>query len=228
MKRLICYVLSLVSLTVVSCFSHSAKAQLNVNIVYDEPVNGYQVSGEFYPFGDYTETGQVKLDFIPLNGGPKLSFSNVGQEHPDYPLKFTGKNICAYVFAEDFSGFHDGDTLHFHYPPSQRLWADSPLLYDAEFQFFDVDFDGKDEFLLNDYYQGKCGNFYTVYEITPKGFVLREGELFDWITNLTVFDSAEKRIDTFVGDEDERRSYYFSSDGEVISSLTRNEETYGL
>ncbi len=179
-------------------------------LIYDEPVSGYYVSGTFYPFEPTTETGQVELRFVPVNGGKTLVFSNVDcheEDNPEVPLKFTGKNINDYVFSEGFSGFHDGDTLICHYYNTKHPEFDSPLSYEAEFVFFDVDFDGEDELLINDYYRGQCGNFYTVYEITPEGLVIKNEYPFDSITNETEFYPERKQVCIRV-DEDSLESVY--------------------
>ena len=179
-----------VLIIIVSCGTSSKNGETAIVLLYEEPISGYRVSGLFYPFSVSSETGQVELTFIPTNGGNPLLFSNVGRfedSNLDSPSKFTGKNICDYVFGERFDGYHNGDTLICHYFDNPHPGFDSPLYYDAEFQFFDVDFDGEKEFLINDYYRGKCGNQYTVYEIGPDGFVLKDDYPFNIITNETKF-----------------------------------------
>ena len=183
--------------TLITCSGNRQKGETSIILIYDEPVSGYNVSGVFYPFSSTAETGQVELCFVPIDGGDTLYFSNVGcfeEDNPDYPLKFTGKNIYDYVFNEGFSGFHDGDTLVCHYYDTKHPVFDSPLYNDAEFQFFDVDFDGKDEFIINDYSQCKDGNNYTVYEISGNGFVQKDDYPFNCLTNETVFLPETKQI----------------------------------
>lgn len=107
----------------------------------------------------------------------------------------------------------------------QRDGYDSPLLYDAEFQFFDVDFDGKDELLINDYYQGRCGNYYTVYEISAEGLILKDGKPFDVITNLTKFYPNERKIVNYLYDDsDDLYGYIISADGQRVLK-TQKEST---
>ena len=183
---------------VISCGSNEKEPLLKVTLVYDGLVNEYHVAGDFYPFTPTSETGQVELRLAPVYGGNTLFFSNVNcfeKGNPEYPLKFTGRNIADYVFSESFSGFHNGDTLICHYYDTKCPSFDSPLFYDAEFLFFDVDFDGEDEFLINDYYRGQCGNHYTVYEISGNGFVLKDEYPFNYLTNETVFYPERKQID---------------------------------
>ena len=47
----------------------------------------------------------------------------------------------------------------------ENYWPTSPLYYDAPCQFFDVDFDGKKDLLINDFYDDQAGNDYQVYYI---------------------------------------------------------------
>ena len=179
----------------VGCQKKNTKT--SIVLVYDEPINGYNVSGRFYPFGSSTETGQVELRFAPVNGGEALVFSNVDcfeEDNPEHPMKYTDNNIYDYVFSEGFAGFHDGESLICHYSDAKHPNFGSPLNYDAGFQFFDVDFDGEDEFLINDYYRGRCGNHYTVYEITSEGFVLKNDYPFNSITNETQFYPEKKQV----------------------------------
>lgn len=205
-----------------SCGSNIGKSNhpLTVHIKYDKPINGYQVDGEFYPFGAQSETGQVELRFTSLTGGQDFVYTNVGQSevgYPENPAKFTGFNIYEYIFADENARFHDGDSLTFHYNTDPGILEDSPLYYYAEFQFFDVDFDGVDEFLVNDYYRGRGGNNYTVYEIGPDGLELKSFTPFDIITNSTKFDAERKVIIDEVNDGvffSESTEYKIALDGD--------------
>lgn len=200
---------------------------LHIYMVYEEPVNGYYVTGEFYPFDETSETGQVELYFNPVDGGKPLVLSNVGQfekDYPDNPLKFTGKNILDYCLSEGFDGYHSGDTLHCRYYDTNEYYQESPLFYDAEFQFFDVDLDGKEELLINDYDKSRTGNHYSVYEVTTDGFVLREEEPFAEIDNTTRFIPESRQIVTYNPDgafSTAVNTYSFSEAGEVINKAVQ-------
>lgn len=185
------------------CDNAQSGHPITVHIKYDKPVNSYIVTGEFYPFEAQSETGQVTLRFTSSVGGQDFIYSNVGKTEDncsEYPAKFTSYNICEYIFADENTRFQDGDTLVFHYNTNTGVLKDSPLLYYAEFQFFDVDFDGEEEFLVSDYYRGKGGNNYEVYEITKKGLRKKVFEPFDRITNATVFDFGQKVITDVIQD----------------------------
>ena len=210
-----------------SCGHQPDNLPIKTYIIYDEPVKGYRVTGVFYPFGTDSETGQIELRFKPVKGGQTLVFSNVGQheeEYPDRPMKFSGKNIFDMVFDENgyadktFEGFKNGETYHWHYHGTQNeYWAHSPLLYNAEFQFYDVDFDGEDELLINSYDQRQTGNYYNVYEITSKGLVLKKEKPFDDINNDTEFHPETRTIvnwsSFYYG---EKIGFTISKDGERV------------
>ena len=221
-KYMATYSFALLILLLSSCSSNNCNSPhpLTVHIKYDEPINCYQVEGEFSPFNAQSETGQVELRFKSLTGGQDFVYTNVGKTevgYPDNPSKFTGYNIYEYIFADENFRFHDGDTLTFHYNTEPGIPEDSPLYYYAEFQFFDVDFDGVDEFLVNDYYRGRGGNNYVVYEIGPEGLELKSFTPFDIITNSTKFDAERKVIIDEVNDGvffSESTEYKIALDGD--------------
>lgn len=169
----------------------------SVVMVFDKTVSGYSVSGVFYPFDRTSEVGQAELKFVPENGGETLVFSNVGcfeDDNSKTPSKFTGKNICDFVHSENFSRFHNGDTIICHYYSTKHPDSSSQFFYDAEFQFIDIDFDGKDEFLINDYSLTQNENHYTAYEIGPDGFALKDDFPFNCLTSKTILYPEEKWI----------------------------------
>ena len=232
MKYRAVFILALLIPLLLSCGSNNSKSHhpLTVHIKYDAPINGYQVAGEFFPFNAESETGQVTLRFTSLTGGQDFVYTNVGESevgYPENPAKFTGYNIYEYIFADENARFHDGDTLPFHYNTEPGIPEDSPLYYYAEFQFFDVDFDGVDEFLVNDYYRGQGGNNYVVYEIGPEGLELKSFTPFDIITNSTKFDAERKVIiderhdGVFLSESNE---YKIASDGNKATVLSHKEE----
>lgn len=221
MKHRAVFLLALLIPLFFSCGSNTSKSNhpLTVHIKYDEPINGYQVDGEFFPFNAQSETGQVELRFTSLTGRQDFVYTNVGESevgYPENPAKFTGYNICEYIFADDNARFNDGDTLTFHYNTEPGFFKDSPLYYYAEFQFFDIDFDGVEEFLVSDYYRGQGGNNYTVYELGPNGLELKGFRPFDNITNGTKFDVNRRVITDEVHDGvfvSEYTEYRISEDG---------------
>lgn len=214
------------------CSNENGKSgsPLTVHIKYDTLVSGYMVEGEFYPFDTRIETGQVTLRFKSLSGGQDFVYSNVGKNedgNPEYPSKFTGYNVFEYIFANEDARFKDGDTLVFHYNTEPGVHKGSPLYYYAEFQFFDIDFDGKEEFLVSDYNRGRGGNNYEVYEITSKGLVKKSFEPFDRISNATKFDLKRRVITNEIHDGvfySEYTEYKISPDGDSAKVLNHRED----
>ena len=207
-----------------------SKHALTIHLRYDKPISGYMVTGEFFPFNDQCETGQVTLNFKSISGGSDFVFTNVGKFEDgsrEALEKFTGYNICEHIFADESTRFHDGDTLVFHYNTNPGVFEDSPLYYYAEFQFFDVDFDGTEEFLVSDYYRGRGGNNYEVYEITPKGLKKKGFRPFDRITNSTIFDS-ERRVITDILHDGVFSSEYTKYKISIKSNFRLSFPSFGL
>lgn len=223
----------LLPLLVLSCGNKSKSSQsIKVHIKYDCPISGYLVTGEFYPFYAKSETGQVTLRFLSLDGESNFVYSNVGETedgNPEAPAKFTGYNICEYIIADENIRFHDGDTLVFQYNTTPGIFENSPLYYYAEFQFFDVDFDGEDEFLVSDYYRGRGGNNYEVYEITTEGLKEKSFEPFDRISNITIFDAEERVITGVLHDgvfSSEYTEYKIAPDGNSAAVIYQKKELH--
>lgn len=228
-KIISCAILLILSALSYGFYNVQSDHPLTVHFKYDIPINNYVVNGVFYPFEDQSETGQVTLRFTSIVGGQDFIYSNVGQTEDncsECPAKFSGYNICEYVFADDNTRSHDGDTLLFHYNADTGALKDSPLFYYAEFQFFDVDFDGEEEFLVNDYCRGKGGNNYAVYEITNKGLMKKEFKPFDRITNATIFDGGRKVITDVIQDGvfySEYTEYKIAPDGNSAIVISHKE-----
>ena len=70
---------------------------------------------------------------------------------------------------------------------NQEYYPNSPLGYYTAFQFFDADFDGEDELLVNDFGMDRQGNSYTVFDITAKGLYRKDYLPFAEIDNETEF-----------------------------------------
>jgi len=109
------------------------------------------------------------------------------------------KNVHEIVTSEGFTGFKNGDTYVFTYDATPSIMPQSPLFPNAEYQFYDADFDGEDELLLN-YYRGgpkSCASC-EIYEITDTALVLKVP--VEWESNWyaidenTVFDPEKKMI----------------------------------
>ena len=160
---------------------------INVYITYAEPIDHYEVTMLWQPFDAHSETGLLVANF--RDTVTNESFQYYERE------KYSSYHTDLITFAEGFEGHRDGDqhTISTQ-TPDQEYYAESPLNYYASFQFFDVDFDGDKELLVNDWYRGQQGNYYAVWEITDEGLVQRCEAPFDAIDNCTKLNAETKEI----------------------------------
>jgi hypothetical protein len=154
-----------------------------VNFKYDQPVNGYEVTGRWLPY-EYM-LGSLVINFQNATNGQ--SFCYIFNDHlNDYHVRFS-KELKEYrenVFS--ISKYQDDSY---------------PISYYAPFQFFDVDFDGKDELLINDYGLYKGGNHHYVYKIKADAIHLMDYPPFKHIcTHSTEFNKADRQIVLYLED----------------------------
>ena len=147
------------------------QVNLSVQFKYDTPIGDYIVEGTFYPFSETSETGQVEVSFRSLETGKIFVYRNVGQHegNTNSPAKFSGYNIDEIVFSDNFQSWRTIDSLTFKYNTTREPYPDSPLLYAAEFQFFDIDNDGVEELLVNQWDRHRGGNYYDVFKVSEDG-----------------------------------------------------------
>lgn len=159
---------------------------MNVTFRFDKTIGGYDVVMHWQPFEPKgCETGTAIVDFEDLG----LRFQYVNNE------KFSSYFIDEIVFDESFEGFKDGDEYTLAGDVTKASpYPNSPLDYYMPFQFYDVDFDGKDELLVNDWGRGQGGNCYTAYDIADKEIIEKLGAPFNAIDNTTVFDPSYETI----------------------------------
>ena len=152
---------------------------------YDTIVNGYEVSGIFYPiyqeeyksdsWGGWSYESGVYMIFRNVKIGNEFIFDKMGKwvSCDDDCGYFISSNILD-IFSNSFKGFGKEDAYIFNYNDEQ-VCQDNPLLLDADFQFADVDFDGIDELVICTHGGGPRGsNSYDAYELTTNGLVLKE------------------------------------------------------
>jgi hypothetical protein len=108
--------------------------------------------------------------------------------------KFSSYHTDLITSADGFDGYKNGDVYHIEYATQPNPFENSPIDYYLPFQFFDVDFDGEKELLINDYYQGQQGNYYDVFEITDAGLQAKSYPPFNGVDNMMKFDSQNKII----------------------------------
>ena len=193
MKRLIPILLTVLS----SCTCHNNWVQelenknplkdsadvISVYFCFDTIINDFEVSGILYPiyspktgWSEY-ENG-ARLFFHSRKTGKEYVWTDWSPKWRCHKNVFMSKNVYDIVMADDFKGFHNGDTYIFHYDTKPSIEPRSPIFPQAEYQFFDVDFDGEDELLLNYYRGGPKGCLASeIYDITDTALVLKYPKL---------------------------------------------------
>lgn len=151
---------------------------VSVYFRFDTIINGYEVSGILYPVYS-PETGWSELEngarlfFHSCKTGKEYVWSDWSEKWHCHTNTFMSKNVYDIVTSEGFNGFCNGDTYIFHYDSSPNIVPNSILLPHAEYQFYDIDFDGEDELLLNYYHGGPyCSLMSELYNITDTSLVL--------------------------------------------------------
>lgn len=181
---------------------------IDVYFAYNQTVNGYEVTGRWRPFNKMSETGPVLLNF---------RHTETGKEYQYYNEKYHSYDTDKVSFGKAFMGLQKGDVHYFHYtsPDTFDIFkkenGNSPLGYYSPLQFLDIDFDGKDELLINDWYQGQAGNSYEVFKMTKRGLKKVDYMPLDRLTNMDRIDLKNKTITIvdFDGASD-NATFYFS------------------
>ena len=211
-SRLVLLIAIFVSLGIIYALLNAEKEQINSNeqpmeqnqvcvkLVYDKPIEGYEVTADWQPFEvKDCETGYITINFRDISTGKEFQYIN--------REKFSSYHTDLITSAEGFDGYEDGDVYHIEYVTKPNPFEESPIDYYLPFQFYDVDFDGEKELLINDYYQGQQGNYYEVFEITDSGLEAKKHRPFNDVDNMMKFDSQNKIITFYTHDG----SYYSCS-----------------
>ncbi len=158
---------------------------ISVYFHFDTIVNDYEVSGILYPFKDEKsgwsayENG-VRLFFHNLKTGKEYVWTDWEEESNTSKWLFMSRNVRDIVWNKKFKGFKNGDYYTFHYNAVPDTFdiadPDHPIIANlysqAEYQFYDVDFDSKDELLIGYYHGGPYGcTCYEIHEITDSTLV---------------------------------------------------------
>ena len=171
---------------------------IHIYIKYNQYVCGYEVTACWMPFdASNCETGRLFMNFHPISGGRDFQYVNTN--------KYTNPILMDIAFDKESQGHRDGDVYYFDYvhptdSVNKEYYPDSPLGYYTPFQFFDVDFDGEHELLVNDFGQSQQGNSYEVFDITPTGLWRKDYIPFSKIDNETAFYSKIKTIVLYAHD----------------------------
>ena len=180
---------------------------ISVYFRFDTIINNFEVSGILYP--NYLETSSwnyvensVRLFFHNLDTEKECVWTDWDAEANSFKNTFMSKNVQDIVLSDDFKGFQDGDYYTFHYDTTTRKNPQNSLLPNAEYQFYDIDFDGEDELLLSYYHGGPKGcTAYEIYELTDTAFIKKEvvDELSHFaIDENTIINSRDKIITSFL------------------------------
>ena len=161
---------------------------INVYFKYNQIVNGYEITGRWMPFEPTgCETGYLIMNFRDTTNGNSFQYINT--------KKYNSYDTDNITFSKELKGYHNGDIYHFDYLDTQNAqFEDSPISYYAPFQFYDVDFDGEKELLINDWSKGKQGNTYTPFDIQNNALKRIESIPLENIDNTMKFDRKKKQI----------------------------------
>ena len=171
---------------------------IHVYIKYNQHVCGYEVTACWMPFdANHCETGRLFMNFHPIFGGRDFQYVNTN--------KYTNPILMDITFDKESHGHRDGDVYYFAYVyPTDSVnnedFPDSPLGYYTPFQFFDVDFDGEHELLVNNFGRSQQGNSYEVFDITSAGLCRKDYIPFSRIDNETEFFPAIRTIVLYAHD----------------------------
>ena len=168
-------------------FSAEQEIPINVYFKYNQIVNGYEVTGRWMPFDPYCETGGVVMNFRHKASGRSFQYTE---------RKYYNFDLGKITFSNGFNDHHqDGDVYYLDYiDDNPEGYKDSPFYYSAPFQFYDVDFDGEKELIINECDQIKGGNTYHAYKIGEKGIEPMDYVPFKDLYNDVTFDVHNKTI----------------------------------
>lgn len=176
---------------------------------FDTIINDFEVSGILYPsYSDKigwsdTDNG-VLLFFHSLKTSKEYVWTDWDENAQGFRNLFASKNVQDICFAEGFKGFHDGDKYIFSYDTTSPNEPHNDLYPNAEYQFYDVDFDGEQELLINYYHGGPYScTCYEVFEITDSALVRKEPvneQDNSWFSldDHTKFDAENKTITSYL------------------------------
>lgn len=198
-SRIVLLIAIFVSLGIIYAIFNAEKKQINANeqpteqnqvcvkLVYDKPIDGYEVTADWQPFeAKDCETGYITINFRNVSTGKEFQYVN--------REKFSSYHTDLITSAENFDCYKDGEVYHIEYVTKPNPFEESPIDYYLPFQFYDVDFDGEKELLINNYERGQQGNGYDVFEISDAGLKEKSYPPFNYVDNMMKFDVQNKII----------------------------------
>lgn len=197
MRKLLFIVSTIIFLSACNQSKHSAVPQEfecfdrpRIFIKYNQPVNGYTIKVMCFPDTAYDKDRETEIW-----GGALLCFEkDDGSKFYIYNESYSD-SILYYVNNEPVK---DGLVLNIDYLPKKE---NDYLSENSPFFFQDLDFDGKDELVINNWRRAirNC-NTYDVYKIDGMNTELVTTPPFYKINNyMTVFDSINRTIRTADG-----------------------------
>lgn len=177
----------------------------SVYFCFDTIINDFEVRGVLYPTYDDVhgwdayENG-VRIFFHSLKTDKEYVWTDWAEYSHCFRNTFMSKNVYDIVTSEGFNGFKTGDTYIFRYDTTPLPEPKNELYPNAEYQFYDVDFDGDLELLINYYHGGPYGcTCYEIFEITDSALVRKEPitepeDSWFSLDDNTEFDAENKTI----------------------------------
>ena len=180
---------------------------ISVYFRFDTIINDFEVSGILYPnyskeYGWSALENGVRLFFYNQKTGKEYVWTDWSEKTKSFKNIFMSKNVSDIVYSTDFNGFKTCDFYTFKYDTTQNNNPQNPLLPNAEYQFYDIDFDGEDELMLNYYHGGPKGSSaHEIYEITDNALVRKEvigEEGYFALDESSIIDPKNKTITSFL------------------------------
>ena len=180
---------------------------ISVYFKFDTIINNFEVSGILYPnyskeYGWSASENGARLFFYNQETGKEYVWTDWSERAKCFKNIFMSKNVSDIVTSNDFKGFKSCDHYIFKYDTTQNNNPQNPLLPNAEYQFYDIDFDGEDELMLNYYHGGpKGGSAHEIYEITDNALVRKEvigEEGYFALDESSIIDPENKTITSFL------------------------------
>ena len=180
---------------------------ISVYFKFDTIINDFEVSGILYPnyskeYGWNASENGVRLFFYNRKTGKEYMWTDWSEKAKSFKNIFMSKNVSDIVYSKDFNGFKTCDYYTFKYDTTRSNYSHNSLLPNAEYQFYDIDFDGEDELLLNYYHGGaKGGSAHEIYEMTESGLVRKEvigEEGYFALDGNTIINPEDKTITSFL------------------------------
>lgn len=162
-----------------------------VHFVFDKTIDGYSVGGCLLLEYPQQERAYAKILFVKDREWFCLEDS-----------AFTTISFLQIPYEEGFKGWDENQQYVFKYlePECDTIYysQETPFGYYSSFQFMDIDFDGEDELIANDYSRKQGGNQYYAYKIHNHQVSLLTKAPFNNLCNLTKINRKEQTIENFV------------------------------